>query len=117
MNTKERWVEAFREASEEISQWRSQKKKATFNEIENNVDGELARLRAQMIQDLVGESGLVNFKEMAAEERPKCPVCGKKLASNGQQKRKLITQHEQVIEIERSKGYCQHCRVSYFPPG
>ena len=117
MSKEERWTESFQEIGREVSQWREKERQATFNEIENNVDGHLAQLRAQMIQDLVGESELVEFKELEKEKRPKCPVCGRELASNGQQKRKLMTKHEQVIEIERSKGYCRHCRVSYFPPG
>lgn len=117
MKKQAKWKEAFGEASEAVSEWRTAHPRATFNEIENQVDGKLAKIRGEMIEDLVRESQLTNIKEMAREKRPKCPVCGKLLASNGRQKRQLISSHEQVIELERSKGYCGHCRVSYFPPG
>lgn len=117
MKKEKKWLESFEEASEGVSDWRETHPRATFNEIEKRVDEKLAKIRAGMIQDLVQESELTNIKGMAAEKRPKCPVCGKVLASNGKQKRQLISRHEQVIEIERSKGYCGHCRVSYFPPG
>jgi uncharacterized protein with PIN domain len=100
-----------------VSEWGAEHRRATFNEIENRVDGKLAKIRAEMIEDLVRESQLTNLKEIAKENRPQCPVCGQVLASNGRQKRQLISSHEQVIEIERSKGYCGRCRVSYFPPG
>ncbi len=117
MNKEDKWAESFRQASDEVSQWRKKQPKATFSNIENQVDENLARIRADMIQDLVAASELADFKRLPAKERPKCPVCGKPLASNGQQKRQLVTSHEQVVELARSKGYCAHCRVSYFPPG
>lgn len=117
MKKQEKWREAFGEASEAVSEWRVGHPRATFNEIENQVDGKLAKIRAEMIEDLVRESQLTNLTEIPKGKRPQCPVCGQVLASNGKQKRQLISSHEQVIEIERSKGYCGHCRVSYFPPG
>ena len=116
MKKEDKWQESFRSTSEEVSCWRKKHPKATFSEIENNVDGELAKIRADMIQDLLKESELQDFKTLPQEKRPKCPVCGKTLASNGRQSRELVTSHEQVIEVERSKGYCKRCRVSYFPP-
>lgn len=116
MKKEDKWQASFREASDEVSQWRKKHPKATFSEIENSVDGGLAKIRADMIQDLIKESELQDFKTLPEEQRPKCPVCGKTLASNGRQSRELVTSHEQVIEVERSKGYCKTCRVSYFPP-
>lgn len=117
MKKEDRWQESFSEASNEVSQWRKKHRKATFTDIENNVDEKLAKIRAEMIQDLVAESELKDFKGMPKAERPKCPVCGRTLASNGQQSREVVTTHEQVVQVVRSKGYCRKCRVSYFPPG
>ena len=116
MKKENKWQRTFHEASEEVSRWRKKHPKATFSEIENSVDEELAKIRADMIQDLIQESELQDFKTLPQEKRPKCPVCGNMLASNGQQSRDLITSHEQVVEVKRSKGYCKTCRVSYFPP-
>ena len=117
MKKEEKWQETFRLTSETVNQWRKKHPKATFSEIENSVDEEIAKIRADMIQDLIKESELQDFKRLSQEKRPKCPVCGQTLASNGRQSRELVTSHEQVIEVERSKGYCKRCRVSYFPPG
>ena len=116
MKKEDKWQNSFREASKEVSQWRKKHRKAAFSEIENSVDEELAKIRADMIQDLIKESALQDFKTLPQEKRPKCPVCDRILASNGQRSRGLVTNHEQVIEVERSKGYCKTCRVSYFPP-
>lgn len=116
MKERRKWQEMFSEASEEVSQWRQAHPRASFTHIENEVDEKLAKVRAKMIEELALESKLANLKELKGEERPKCVGCGRRLAANGRQKRALITNHEQVVELERSKGYCRHCRVSFFPP-
>ena len=117
MSERDEWVRKFRQASSEISDWRGQHPRASLTEIENTVDDELAKLRAEMIQELALESALTDIKRLATEERPKCPKCGRPLAAHGKQKRRITTTYEQSVELERSKGYCSHCRVSYFPPG
>lgn len=117
MDKKDRWTGTFREASEEVSNWRKAHPRATFTDIENTVDEQLAQIRARMIEDLVMESQLTHLSEMPMKERPKCPGCGQPLVSNGSQSRTLVTTHEQTVELERSKGYCRHCQVSFFPPG
>ena len=88
-----------------------------MTEIEDTVDNELARMRAQMIQDLALASETADLGSMAKEERPKCPHCGEPLTANGKQTRELTTDHEQGVELKRSKGYCRHCKLSFFPPG
>ena len=117
MSKREKWAESFQQASEKISEWRGKHPRATFTDIENTVDEELARVRVAMIQDLALASALTDIKRLAPGERPKCPGCDRPLSANGQQSRQLITRHEQVVELERSKGYCRRCRVSFFPPG
>ena len=117
MKERRKWQEMFREASEEVSQWRGEHPQASFSNIENVVDEKLAKVRAKMIEELVLESKMTNIKELAAAERPQCVGCGQPIAANGKQKRELITKYEQVVELERSKGYCRGCQVSYFPPG
>ena len=117
MKKQEKWIASFQQASDMISQWRQTHPRATFTDIENTVDEQLAQLRASMIQDLVEESRLVDIKRLAVAERPRCPGCGRALAANGRQTRQLTTRHDQVVEVERSKGYCRHCHVSFFSPG
>jgi hypothetical protein len=116
MKKQDKWTASFQQASETVSSWRKTHPRATFTDIENAVDEQLAQLRTTMIQDLVLESKLVNIKQLTPDERPTCPGCGKPLAANGRQTRQLITHHDQTVELERSKGYCRDCRVSFFPP-
>jgi len=117
MKKRDNWAASFQQASDTVSDWREKHPRATFTDIENSVDKELAQVRTAMIQELVLESKLVDIKQLDPKERPPCPGCGKPLAANGRQTRQLITHHDQVVELERSKGYCRRCRVSFFPPG
>jgi len=117
MNKKDKWTNSYQQASQKVIDWRQEHPRASFTDIENRVDEQLAKVRVEMIQDLAQASALTDIQNLREEERPKCPACGKPLAANGKQTRKLITTHEQVVKLERSKGYCRHCRVSFFPPG
>ena len=117
MSKGNKWQTLYEEASREVRQWRRKHRKATLTEIENTVDAELARVRAQMIQDLALASETAQLSTMSEETRPKCPQCGRRLVANGRQRRALTTDHEQEVELKRSKGYCQHCKVSFFPSG
>lgn len=110
-----RWEKLFEEASQSMEQWRGKHKKATLTEIENTVDKELARVRAQMIQDLALASETADLTKIPSDERPQCPICGEPLTANGQQERTLITDHEQPVKLKRSKGYCAACGESFSP--
>ena len=116
MRRKKKWDDLYKEASREVRRWRRKNKKATLTEIEDTVDAELAKMRAQMIQDLALASETANLRSLPKEERPKCPKCGRPLVANGEQRRELVTDHEEGVELERSKGYCRHCKLSFFPP-
>jgi uncharacterized protein with PIN domain len=117
MSQQKKWDELYKEARREVQRWRREHKQASLTEIEETVDAELARMRAQMIQDLALASDSANLKQLAKEDRPRCPQCGQPLVANGQQQRQLTTDHEQGISLERSKGYCRQCQVSFFPSG
>lgn len=117
MSNRKKWNDLFEEASQEMESWRRKHEKVTLTEIEDTVDSKLARMRAKMIEDLAMVSELADLRSMAREERPKCPQCGRWVAANGQQKRELTTDHEQGVELRRSKAYCRHCELSFFPSG
>ena len=117
MSEKQNWDELYEGASRDVLRWRKKHKRATLTEIEDTVDAELVRMRAQMIQDLAMASETADMRSLVKEERPQCPQCGRPLAANGQQRRELVTEHEEGVELERSKGYCRHCKLSFFPSG
>ena len=116
MKNRKQWSDLFGEKSGEVSLWREAKPKATLTAIEKEVDKQLAEVRAKMIEDLALESQLQDISKLAKEERPRCPVCEEPLAANGKQTRQLLTNDERRINLTRSKGYCQSCRISFFPP-
>ena len=117
MNKRDKWAASFQQVSDTVSKWREKHPRATFTDIENSVDEQLARVRTAMIQDLALESELTDLKKLPPEARPQCPGCGRPLVANGKQSRQLITNHEQSVKLERSKGYCRRCQISFFPPG
>jgi hypothetical protein len=70
-----------------------------------------------MVQELALESELADIKRLERAERPKCPLCERPLSANDQDRRQIVTDHTQVVELERNKAYCSHCKVSFFPSG
>lgn len=111
------WEALMKEASQELTTWRQQHSRATFTEIEEEVDEKLARVRKQILQDLAMASASADIAWKAKEERPSCPSCGAKLRSEGKQRRGLLTDHDQEIELVRSYASCPECGVSFFPLG
>lgn len=116
MTKRKEWNKLFTEKSEAVSRWREEKPRATLTAIENEVDKQLAEVRAKMIEELAQASQLRDIGKLAKAERPKCPVCEQPMAANGKQTRRLLTNDEQEVTLTRSKGYCNSCQISYFPP-
>jgi hypothetical protein len=115
--SKRDWQALFTEAEEGMREWRKCHPRATFTEIETTVAEEMARVRAQMLEDLALDSGSTDWRGKGREERPKCQLCGAALQTNGEHTRRLVTEHEQEIELRRNYGRCPECGASYFPPG
>lgn len=111
------WGQLFAEAEEQMRQWRKEHKRATLTQIEQTVDAEMAQVRARIVEELALESELADLSSVESAKRPVCPTCGRRLSANGQGRRTLTTEYEQVISLERSRAYCPHCQVSFFPPG
>jgi ribosomal protein S27AE len=111
------WQALFTEAEAAMREWRKAHPRATFTEIETTLDEEMARVRAQMLEELALDSASADWRGKEASERPKCPLCGTAIQANGEHKRQLVTEHEQNIELRRSHGLCPECGASFFPPG
>jgi ribosomal protein S27AE len=112
-----RWQPLNHEVMDTMKEWRRGHPRATFQEIESSLDTQLARLRAQMLQDLALSSPRADLPTMPAAERPTCPACGTPLEAHGHQKRTLVTEHDQAIELARSYATCPQCGAGFFPPG
>ncbi len=113
----ERWQELFAAAMSEVAEWRRKHTRASFVEIEEKLDKELAEMRARLLQDLVESSPRADLRGQPKEERPKCPECGGPLVSNGQHTREVTTTYEQRVELTRSYGRCPNCGCGFFPSG
>ena len=109
------WNGLSEEIMQGIADWREQHPKATFREIEEEVDKRLSALRAKMISDTAMASAQAEWESGAAGVV--CPKCGEKLEKKGKKKRKLQTQGRREVELVREYGVCPKCGQGIFPPG
>ena len=101
----------------EVKEWRLQHAKASFKEIEEAVDGSLARARARLLQDVALASEATKVSSVQEGRGSQCPQCSHPLESRGQRTRSLITNYDQSINLKRSYGVCPACGTGLFPPG
>ena len=111
------WDELAEEVLSGMKEWRLQHPKATFREIEAALDERLGKMRARMLQDAALASAAADLKAAQGAEQPRCAACGRVLVERAVAARQLITQHNQVLALERSYGVCPQCGVGAFPPG
>lgn len=111
-----RWQPTSQAVIHTMKEWRREHPRATFTEMETALDEQLARLRAQMLQDLALTSPSADLPAMGEADRPTCPTCGVQLAAQGTQTRTLLTEHDQPIALTRSYATCPHCGAGLFPP-
>ena len=107
---RKRWNGMSEEIISGIAEWRQQHPKATFREIEAEIDERLGVLRAKMISDAAISSA--QMSEVAY-----CPTCGVKLERKGKKKRKLSTRGGQEVGLEREYEVCPRRGQGIFPPG
>lgn len=110
-----RWQVMSEEVISGMTEWRQQNPKATFREIEEEVDKRLAGLRVRMMTDTALRSAQAEWEE--GGRGAECPKCGTKLIKKGKKKRKLQTRGGQEVELEREYGFCPQCGEGIFPPG
>lgn len=111
-----RWQPLSQDVIRAMRDWRRQHPRATFKEIETALDEQLARLRAQMLQDTALTSPSAELPTMNETERPRCPQCGSVLNAQGTETRTLVTEHDQTIKLPRSYATCPQCGAGLFPP-
>jgi YgiT-type zinc finger domain-containing protein len=99
----------------DLETWREQHPKATFREIEGEIDQRLSGLRAKMLSDTANSSAAAEWERGA--QAVICPQCGVALEKKGKKKRKLETRGGRAVELEREYGVCPKCGQGIFPPG
>lgn len=95
-------------------EWRIQHPKATFVEIEAEMEVRIARLRAKMLEEIIAMSTAADWPE---DEEIQCLECGAKMERQGKRKRKLQGSGGSEIELEREYAECPACRAGFFPSG
>ena len=85
------WSELSEAAIAGMNDWRSANPKASFAEIETELDLRLVKLRARMLQDTALASSTVAWSGSQLGEKPGCPDCGWELAPWGKRRRRLQT--------------------------
>ncbi len=111
MSSNREWDELYQQATSRVEQWRKEHPRATFLEIAAQVDEQLSRVRAQMVQDVAQQS-----EAAQAGNTLKCAECGHSLRTEGRHKRKLLSEHDQQLELARSYARCPCCGKRFFPP-
>ena len=102
----QRWRELAQDVLLEMRRWREEHPTATLQEIEEEVDQRMARMRAGLVEGTAMTSAAVEVGGRAAGQPVRCPTCGGALQGRGKQVRKLTTTGEQTVRLERSYGYC-----------
>src|SRR5437762_11119200 len=79
-----------------IKDWRTQHPRATFTEIEGELDRELSRLRTRLLEDVALASAATDGAQAngtSGEVRATCPTCGGPLVARGQATRAVTVTH------------------------
>lgn len=113
----ERWSEAAAPVWRELVAWREAHPKATFSEIEAELDRQMNQVRARMLGDLALATSTADVQAASVAERPRCERCGAVLQVQGQEERGVVTQGGVEVRLERSYATCPRCGDRSFPPG
>ena len=113
----ERWSEAAAPVWAGLVAWREAHPRATFSEIEAELDRQLTGMRARILGDLALASATADLQAASVEERPRCERCGVVLQAQGQEERGVVTQGGVEVRLERSYTTCPRCGDRSFPPG
>jgi len=109
------WSGLSEEILNSIADWREQHPKATFREIEEEIDKGLSGLRAKMLSDTANQS--VKAEWEGSEAGIVCPECGAKIVKKGKKKRILLTRDGREVQLDREYAVCPVCGQGIFPPG
>ena len=118
MNTKkvtQKWQGMSEGMNTRIAEWREEHPRATFREIEAEIDRRLDEYRAQVLSDTANLSASAEWID--GQDGPECPVCGSRLEGKGKKKRSLQTRGGNEVKKDREHDICPVCGQAIFPPG
>jgi hypothetical protein len=116
----ERWRDLSGEVGAELAAWRAAHPRASWRAIEEALEASWVKVRARLLGEAAATSPAREVKgaETAGEgEAVSCPRCGAALRGRGRTLRRLTTQGDQEVTVERRYAQCSACGVGLFPPG
>lgn len=113
----ERWGADAESVWVGLADWRAAHPRATFREIEAELDVRLNQVRARVLADLALASAAADVQAASRAERPRCTTCGTVLQARGTSDRTVLTQGGAAVRLERSYATCPGCGDGSFPPG
>ena len=114
------WAVLSEEVLSGMADWRAQHPRATFSEIERELDARLARMRVRMLERVAQQSTATTWGQPVSDQgdaAPRCPQCGAGLEPHGRRRRRLRTTGGQEVQLQREYGVCPQCGQGLFPPG
>jgi hypothetical protein len=114
------WERLAAEVLVGIKDWRTQHPRATFTEIEQELDRELSRLRTRLLEDVAlasAAAGGTDETDGTVAPETWCPACGGRLRARGQATRAVTVTHNQTVTLPRQYAVCSTCGAGVFPPG
>jgi len=113
-----RWESLAAEVLVGIKDWRTQHPRATFTEIEQELDRKLSRLRTRLLEDVALASAAADgARASEGGSAVMCPTCGGALVARGQATRAVTVTHDQTVTLPRAYAVCSSCGAGVFPPG
>jgi YgiT-type zinc finger domain-containing protein len=96
--------------------WRAAHLRATFAEMEREVDERFNAARARVLQEMALMSRAADLSGAAPAERARCPSCGGALKPQGRKGRTVVVQGGNEVRLERDYALCPSCGTGLFPP-
>jgi YgiT-type zinc finger domain-containing protein len=101
--------ELMAEVRSAMMSWRGTHPHATFAEIEEAVEEQIARIRVRMLEQVVADG--------PRQEQPICGACGTTMVPRREAERQLTVQGDEAVHLRRPYAVCPSCGAGLFPPG
>lgn len=102
-----------KEILEGMKVWRKAHAKATFVEIEAEMEARIKGLREQVLAEIIEMSAATEAEGQIVH----CPECGAEMEGRGKHKRQLQGAGGSEVELERAYLECPACGAGFFPSG
>jgi hypothetical protein len=111
------WDQLTAEVGHPFAQWREAHPKASWQELEETLDGSGRAVRARLLQEAALQSPTARLAAVPLDERPLCPHCHVPLTARGTKERQVRVEGDHAATLVRSYGVCPQCGEGFFPPG